>query len=173
MARVGVDVGATVPVDAGVEDTEAPGVGVLAPVGVVEAVWVGVPVEAVPAGVADAVVPVGVADAVVPVGVDVADAVGVNVADPAATMLVTVALQFTSAPPPLPEPLHWSMFTGSVVVMVDPPVTVQTNPTLVPPFPEPLHCPTVAAVTEVTPGVFAGVQKPGAPVPVITEPMHW
>ena len=50
---------------------------------------------------------------------------------------------------------------------------MQVNPTLVPPLPEPLHCPTVAAPTDVTPGVFAGVQVPGAPVPVITEPTHW
>ena len=57
--------------------------------------------------------------------------------------------------------------------MVEPVVTAQMNPTLVPPFPELLHCPTVAAVTEVIPGVFTGVQLPGAPVPVITDPMHW
>jgi hypothetical protein len=47
------------------------------------------------------------------------------------------------------------------------------NPTLVPPLPDPLHCPTVAAATDVTPGVFTGVQVPGAPGPVITDPMHW
>ena len=122
-------------------------------------------------GVADPVgVAVGVAD---PVGVAVGVAVGVGVSGVATTSFVTVAVQIVSAPPPLPEPLHWSMFTASVEVSVDPVVTVQTNPTLVPPLPEPLHCPTVAAVTEVTPGVFAGVQVPGAPVPVITEPTHW
>lgn len=53
------------------------------------------------------------------------------------------------------------------------PLTVQVKPTLVPPLPEPLHCPTVAALTEVMPGVFAGVQVPGAPVPVMTDQMHW
>jgi hypothetical protein len=57
--------------------------------------------------------------------------------------------------------------------MVESVETVQVNPTLVPPLPEPLHCPTVAAVTEVTPGVFTGVQEPGAPGPVIAEPTHW
>ncbi len=55
------------------------------------------------------------------------------------TSFVTDAWQFTSAPPPLPEPLHWSMFTGNVAVTVDDPVTEHTNLTLVPPFPEPLH----------------------------------
>ena len=53
------------------------------------------------------------------------------------------------------------------------PLTEQMKPTLVPPLPEPLHCPTVAALTDVTPGVFTGVQVPGAPVPVMTDPMHW
>ncbi len=56
---------------------------------------------------------------------------------------------------------------------MDPPVTVQTNPTLVPPLPEPLHWPTVAAVTDVMPGVLTGVQIAGAPGPVISEPTHW
>ena len=65
------------------------------------------------------------------------------------------------------------MFTGSAAVDVEPVATLQVNPTLVPPLPEPLHWPTVAAVTEVTPGVFTGVQLPGAPGPVITDPMHW
>ena len=65
------------------------------------------------------------------------------------------------------------MFTGSVEVAVEPVETVQMNPTLVPPLPEPLHCPTFAAVTDVTPAVFTGVQVPGAPVPVMTDPMHW
>lgn len=65
------------------------------------------------------------------------------------------------------------MFTGRTAVAVEPPVTVQMNPTLVPPLPEPLHWPAVAAVTEVTPGVLTGVQVPGAPGPVIADPMHW
>ena len=65
------------------------------------------------------------------------------------------------------------MFTGSTEVAVEPDATVQMKPTLVPPFPEPLHCPTVAAVTDVIPGVFTGVQVPGAPGPVMADPMHW
>ena len=28
-------------------------------------------------------------------------------------------------------------------------------------------------MTEVTPGVLTGVQVPGAPGPVMTDPMHW
>lgn len=64
------------------------------------------------------------------------------------------------------------MFTGRTDVAVEPPVTVQMNPTLVPPLPELLHSPTFAAVTEVTPGVLTGVQVPGAPGPVMTDPMH-
>ena len=63
--------------------------------------------------------------------------------------------------------------TGRAEVSVELLVTVHTNPTLVPPLPEPLHWPTVAAVTEVTPAVLTGVQVPGAPVPVITDPTHW
>jgi hypothetical protein len=51
-------------------------------------------------------------------------------------------------------------------------VTVQMKPTLVPPLPEPLHCPTVASAIVPVPGVFAGVQIPGAPAPVMTEPTH-
>jgi len=65
------------------------------------------------------------------------------------------------------------MFTGKLDVAVEPVATAQMNPTLVPPLPDPLHCPTVAAATDVTPGVFTGVQVPGAPGPVITDPMHW
>jgi hypothetical protein len=106
-----------------------------------------------------------------PVGTAVVDAVGVTVE--AIMSFVTVAWQVTSAPPPLPEPLHWSTFTKSDAVIVDGPVTEQTKPTLVPPLPEPLHWPTVAWDTEVTPAVLAGVQVPGAPVPVITDPTHW
>jgi hypothetical protein len=89
------------------------------------------------------------------------------------TTLVTVALQRTNEPPPFAEPLHWSTFSASAADIVDPVETEQMKPTLVPPLPEPLHCPTVAAVTDVTPGVLTGVQVPGAPGPVITDPMHW
>ncbi len=103
----------------------------------------------------------------------VGTAVGAGGPGAATTRFETVAWQMVSAPPPFAEPLHWSMFTASVVVVVDVPSTEQVKPTLVPPLPEPLHCPTVAALTEVTPGVFTGVQVPGAPVPVIVEPTHW
>lgn len=136
-----------------VGEADADGVAVTVP-GVLEGVDVAV--------VADVAVAVGVAD------VAVADGVAVE----GTTWLLTVDEQFTKAPPPLPEPLHWSTLTARDEVIVEPVVTVQMNPTLVPPLPEPLHCPTVAAETEVTPGVLAGVQLPGPPVPVITDPMH-
>jgi len=87
--------------------------GPVGPVGVAAIDLVGV-------AVAD---PVGVAVAD-PVAVAVAEAVAVDVAGAATTSFVTVAVQITSAPPPLPEPLHWSTFTGSVAVIVDAPVTV-------------------------------------------------
>lgn len=120
---VGVDGADAVPV--------AVEVGVATPVGVDVVDGVAVDV-AVPVGV-DVVDAVAV-DVAVPVGVDVADVVGVAVADAvvvgvavpgAATSFVTDAEHLTSAPPPLPEPLHWSTFTGSVAVTVDPPVTEQ------------------------------------------------
>jgi hypothetical protein len=114
--------------------TGAPGVlvapagkrGVLDEVGVIDAVRVddgepagavvadgvvpGVPDAGVPdAGVPDAGVPdAGVPDAGAPVP-GVATAVGVSVGEAAATVFVTVASHRTSAPPPFPEPLHWSM----------------------------------------------------------------
>ena len=145
----------------------APGVADVEPGGVVvaDAVDPGVPAAGVPApgvpgpGVAAAVVVVVVVD--VPVG------------ESPATWFVTVAWQRTSAPPPFPEPLHWSMWMGNELLVVDDAATVQTNATLVPPLPEPLHWPTVAAPTEEMPGVLAGLQLPGAPLPVISEPMHW
>ncbi len=148
------------------------GIGVDVEDGVPVAVAEGVPVvvaEGVPVVVAEGV-PVVVA---VPEAVAVADTLWVAVGVAARTWFVTVAVHCTSEPPPFAEPLHWSTFTGRVEVMVDAPVTVQANPTLVPPLPDPLHCPTVAALTEVTPGVFGGAQMAGAPGPVIAEPMHW
>jgi hypothetical protein len=165
---------------AGVLVTVATGVPVTVDVATGVLVGIGVDVEdgvpvvgavGVPEAVAEGVV-VTVAEGV-PVAVAVADTLWVAVGVGARTWFVTVAVHCTSEPPPFAESLHWSMFIGSVVVMVDPPVTVQTNPTLVPPLPEPLHCPTVAALTEVIPGVFAGVQMAGAPGPVISEPTHW
>jgi hypothetical protein len=139
-AGVGV-AGVDVADPAGVEVADPVGVELADPVGVDVADPVGVEV-ADPVGV-EVADPVGV-DVAAPVGVDVADAVGVGVSGVAATKFDTLAVQLTSAPPPLPEPLHWSMFTGSVVVIVEDPDTVHMNATLVPPLPEPLHWPTVA-----------------------------
>ena len=156
---------ACVPVAGGRGEAKLPGVAVTGAPGVPVA---GVAVEGAP-GVAVGADPTGVAVGADPTGV----AVGVGAGGGTTRSFVTVAVQRTRAPPPFAEPLHWSTFTGSVVVVLDPPVTEQTKPTLVPPLPEPLHWPTVAAATEVTPGVLAGVQVPGAPVPVISEPTHW
>jgi len=167
----GVDVG-VVTVGEGVRGAVGVPVGVAVAVAVVEGVAEPV---GVPLGVAVAVAVVeGVADPVgVALGVVVTEGVPVGTTTVGGiTWFETVAWHVTSAPPPLPEPLHWSMWIGSVAVVVEP-ETVQTNPTLVPPFPDPLHWPTVACCTEVTPAVFAGVQVPGAPVPVMTESTHW
>jgi hypothetical protein len=69
---------------------------------------------------------VAVAEPVAVAVVDgVADVVAVPVAEGVATWFVTAAVHRTTAPPPLPEPLHWSTFTGSAAVIVDSPVTVQ------------------------------------------------
>ena len=122
---------------------------------------------AVRAGVA--VAPDGVAVAAAAVGVALGDGDAVA----ARMTLLTVAVHRTSEPPPFAEPLHWSTFTGSDADVVEPVPTEQMKPTLVPPLPEPLHWPTVAAVTDVMPGVLTGVQVPGAPGPVMTDPMHW
>jgi hypothetical protein len=54
------------------------------------------------------------------VGVGVGVGCGVEM-----TSFVTVAMHVTSAPPSFAEALHWSMFTGSVNVIVDPVVTRQ------------------------------------------------
>jgi hypothetical protein len=113
----------------------------------------------------------GVAVAADGAGVAVA-AAGDGDAVAARMTLLTVAVHRTNEPPPFAEPLHWSTFTGSDADVVEPVPTEQMNPTLVPPLPEPLHWPTVAAVTDVTPGVLTGVQDPGAPGPVMTDPMH-
>lgn len=107
-------------------------------VAVVTGVARGVVVVAMGVEVAAGVAGVGEAPGVV-VEVVVGEAAGVEVVRAAATSFTTLAWQVTREPPPLPEPLHWSMLTGSALVIVEVPVTVQVNPTLVPPLPEPLH----------------------------------
>src|SRR5437868_3584413 len=44
------------------------------------------------------------------------------------TSLVTVARQVVRAPPPLAEPLHWSMLIGSAAVVVEPAPASQVKP---------------------------------------------
>ncbi len=137
---VTVAVGVPVVVAIGVAEAVADGVVVTVAEGVPVVVAEGVPVvvaEGVPVVVAKGV-PVVVAEGV-PVVVAVADTLWVAVGVAARTWFVTVAVHCTSEPPPFAESLHWATCTSSVEVMVDPPVTVQANPTLVPPFPEPLH----------------------------------
>jgi hypothetical protein len=101
--------------------------------------------------------------------VGVVGAVGtvVVVVGAAATkLLVNVVIQVTVLPPPLAEPLHWLMVTGSAD---EPPVTSHCTLVLAPPpFPEPLHCVTVAPVVLAT-GAHTTV---GWVPPSPPDPMH-
>jgi hypothetical protein len=93
-------------------------------------------VPPVPDGVVG-VVPgtVGVVDVGTLVGV--VGIVVVVVGDAAMKLLVNVVIQVTVLPPPLEEPLHWLIVTGSAVAA---PVTSHCTRVLAPPpFPEPLH----------------------------------
>jgi hypothetical protein len=74
--------------------------------------------------------------------------VGVAVADGTTEMmwLVTLDEQMTTAPPPLPEPTHWLMVTGSAAVFVDVVTVHRTRLVPPPPLPELLHWVTVAPV---------------------------
>jgi hypothetical protein len=161
---------------AGVEAVDVPvavGVGDVALDGVAVVAWVGAGVVEAIAVAVDEMLGVAVAETVAlveTVAVAEGEPVAVGVGVEAITSFVIVALHVTSAPPPFPESLHWSMCIGRAALVV--PFTEQMKPTLVPPLPEPLHWPTVACETDVTPAVFAGVQVPGAPGPVITESTH-
>jgi hypothetical protein len=89
---------------------------------------------------------VGVVDVGTVVGV--VGIVVVVVGDVAMKLLVNVAIQVTVLPPPLEEPLHWLIVTGSAVAA---PVTSHCTRVLAPPpFPEPLHWVTVAPVVLAT-----------------------
>ena len=144
-------VGVTVGTNSGGTNVVAVAVGVF--VGVA---GTAVEVEGIAVGVEGTVVGVAVAT--------VAEGVG-------AERFVMVTKHSVSAPPPFADPLHWEILMG-IARGSNEPVTSHVKPTLVPSLPEPLHCPTVASPTELMPGVFAGVQEPGAPVPVISEPTH-
>jgi hypothetical protein len=60
--------------------------------------------------------------------------------------LVTEDEQMTIAPPPLPDPTHWLMVTGSAAVFVDVVTVHLTRLVPPPPLPELLHWVTVAPV---------------------------
>lgn len=87
------------------------------------------------------------------------------------TLVVTLALQVTVAPPPFPEPLHWLMVTlrSELVVEADP--TVQrTRCVPPPPLPDPLHWVTVAPVVLAGNGEQSVV---GAVPPPSPDALHW
>ena len=118
----------------------------------------------------------GLADGV---GLDVGVAVaglegvgeGVAVGAGAATLFVTLALQTTVAPPPLPEPLHWLIFTVRTEAVVESDATVhRTRWVPPPPLPESLHCVTVAPTVLAGKGVHESV---GAVPPPAPEALHW
>jgi len=82
--------------------------------------------------------------------------------------VVTVVVHVTVAPPPLPEPLHWSIAIGTVFGLpVTEQVTLRVAP---PPLPEPLHWLTVGGVG--APDVFGGLQKVGSAPPPVPDSTH-
>lgn len=96
-------------------------------------------------------VPDGVVGVVVGVTGGVVGVVGrvvVVVGAAAMKLFVSVVMQVTVLPPPLEEPLHWLMVTGSAD---EPPVTSHCTLVLAPPpLPEPLHWVTAAPVVLAT-----------------------
>jgi hypothetical protein len=150
-------------------DPPAPGDEPVAPV-TPEPTAVVVPTEpAVPPGDAGGLVGVGVpvgVVGVVGVVVGVVGSVVVVVGAAAVKSLVKLVEQVTVLPPPLAEPLHWLMVTGSADA---PPVTLHCTRVLAPPpFPEPLHWVTVAFVVLAT-----GAQTTvGCVPPPVPEPTH-
>jgi hypothetical protein len=83
--------------------------------------------------------------------------------------LVTLAVQTTVAPPPLPDPTHWLIVTGSAAVLVDVVTVHRTRRVPPPPLPELLHWVTVAPVVlPIGEHTFVGCVPP--PVPA---ELHW
>jgi hypothetical protein len=82
----------------------------------------------------------------------------------AATALLAMVEEQTTtvAPPPLAEPLHWSIVTMRAEAIV--PVAVQVRPAP-PPLAEPLHC-VIAALVVACTGLQLGVM-------LAPEPTHW
>jgi len=84
-------------------------------------------------------------------------------------LLVTDVVHVTVPPPPFPEPLHWSMVTGSAEVWVDGVTVHFTRMVPPPPLPELLHWVIVALV--VLPiGIHTTVGWVPPPWP---DPLHW
>jgi hypothetical protein len=102
--------------------------------------------------------------------VEVGPVVAVGVVVVTVRKLFTISeLQITVAPPPLPEPTHWSMVTGSAAVEVDAVTVHRTRRDPPPPFPDWLHWVMVALL--VTPiGLQAVVGWVPPPVP---DALHW
>ena len=87
---------------------------------------------------------------------------------PARTRFVRDAVQVTVAPPPLPEPLHWSIVTGIAALLVDDVTVHCTRRVAPPPLPEELHWLMAALVV-----LFLGAQSVvGLAPPPVPEPMH-
>ena len=103
----------------------------------------------------------------VPVGVPAVGVVdvGAGVVGPGAAVItyVSEAVHMTVAPPPFPEPLHWSTVTRSTAVSVEVVTVHRTRIVAPPPLPEPLHWVTVAPV--VLPRSRGAGQQPGGRVP--------
>ncbi len=110
----------------------------------------------------------------VTVGVGVIVGVGVTVGvgdGGTVTLLVRLVRQVTVAPPPFPEPLHWSTETVRSDVVVEPEPTVhRTRRVPPPPFPDPLHWVTVAPLVVAGKGLQTVVGTVPPPVPA---ELHW
>jgi hypothetical protein len=84
-------------------------------------------------------------------------------------LLIRETVQVTVAPPPFPDPLHWSTVTGSAEVCVDGSTEHRTRMVPPPPLPELLHWVTVAPVV-LPSGVHSVV---GAVPPPCPDTLHW
>jgi len=84
-------------------------------------------------------------------------------------VVVREARQVVVEPPPLADPLHWLMVTGSAAPWVDGSTSQRTRSVAPPPLPELLHCVIVAPVVLPT-GVHWTVGWVPPPWP---EPLHW
>jgi hypothetical protein len=91
------------------------------------------------------------------------------VAGAAVMLLVTEDEHVTVAPPPLPEPLHWSIVTGSAALVVDGDTVHLTRIVPPPPFPELVHWVTAALLV-----LPSGLQDTvGCVPPPVPDWLHW